>query len=328
MYDKIASDRNAAIEATRQQKLKQKDEREKARLQKHLQRVSKFSPSALPQASAVRDFEMEVQGVRYRVTKGGSKLVRIGGRWLIHVFIWKQACLTIPGDINTGKPSPKSAVIAGVVFRRSKNGNLYRATIIKSQRYDYDAYHTFLLLCPAKNLNSIENHKRRINKPCKAFSNLGTFFLLSFSFVCVFTQHYGRCDVGEANPLCRNLREGSNVPIYSWNYKGGCLQRSSFQALLSGRSSLHSVTWTNPRTNTALPSLPKRLVQQGRLPISTCAHFSNCAGLFQFSCIWILWGWCKLPKQACFWVPRFQQYRKMLQLALQVASCTQCCQHA
>jgi hypothetical protein len=40
------------------------------------------------------------------------------------------------GDENAAKSTPKTATIGGVMFYRSKNGNLYRSGIVKAHRYD------------------------------------------------------------------------------------------------------------------------------------------------------------------------------------------------
>lgn len=68
VYEKVSQERAAAIEATKQQKLREKTEREKAKLQKHVARL------------AAR--ELKIHDVRYRVAKGGSKLVRLAGECL------------------------------------------------------------------------------------------------------------------------------------------------------------------------------------------------------------------------------------------------------
>ena len=43
------------------------------------------------------------------------------------------------GDENAAKSTPKSANVGGVIFYRSKNGNLYRSGIVKAHRYDSKA---------------------------------------------------------------------------------------------------------------------------------------------------------------------------------------------
>jgi hypothetical protein len=39
------------------------------------------------------------------------------------------------GDENAAQSTPKTASIGGVMFYRSKNGNLYRSGIVKAHRY-------------------------------------------------------------------------------------------------------------------------------------------------------------------------------------------------
>ncbi|KKY37064.1 putative ccch zinc finger protein [Diaporthe ampelina] len=52
----------------------------------------------------------------FRVANNGSKLVKL------------------PGDLNGPKATPKMALVGGVKFHRSKNGNMYRQAIVKAHR--------------------------------------------------------------------------------------------------------------------------------------------------------------------------------------------------
>jgi hypothetical protein len=47
--------------------------------------------------------------------------------------------LRVAGDDNAAKSTPKTAAVGGVMFYRSKNGNLYRSGIVKAHRYDSTA---------------------------------------------------------------------------------------------------------------------------------------------------------------------------------------------
>ncbi|OBT63590.1 hypothetical protein VE03_07317 [Pseudogymnoascus sp. 23342-1-I1] len=138
IYEKQSQDRARAIEETRKLRLKQRDDREKFKLNKHLERLSdnmgghganQRAPQALP------NYEITVQGIRFRVMKDGSKLAKV------------------PGDENAAKLTPKSATVGGVRFYRSKNGNLYRSGIVKAQRQ------------PAA--------IKKIDEPCRLFSTTG-----------------------------------------------------------------------------------------------------------------------------------------------------------
>lgn len=41
----------------------------------------------------------------------------------------------VSGTVDTIRSTPKRAIVGGVTFVRSKNGNLYRAGLIKAKRY-------------------------------------------------------------------------------------------------------------------------------------------------------------------------------------------------
>ena len=120
IYEKQSQERAKAIEQTRQLRLKQKNEREKFKMSKHIERLGGGNGTQHVTAPIPQNYEITVQGIRFLVMKDGSKLKRVD-------------C-----DSNAGKVTPKSATIGGVRFYRSKNGNLYRSGIVQAQRYDYD----------------------------------------------------------------------------------------------------------------------------------------------------------------------------------------------
>lgn len=74
VYDKETPARNKAIEESRRRKALQKDQREKQKIKRHLN----ILPSRAGQAAnAVH--EVSINGLRFHVADGGSKLVRIRG---------------------------------------------------------------------------------------------------------------------------------------------------------------------------------------------------------------------------------------------------------
>lgn len=103
--------------------LQKKDEQEKNRILKHGKR-----------------FEITVEGIRFQVTKDGSKLVKIPGEQLGGTHMLKMVIgagvgnLRCAGDETFSRTTPKKAIIAGIKFNRSKNGNLYRARTVRAQR--------------------------------------------------------------------------------------------------------------------------------------------------------------------------------------------------
>ncbi|KUI52532.1 hypothetical protein VP1G_10462 [Cytospora mali] len=135
IYQEQTEARTKAIEQTRLQKHRQKGARERAQIMNHLKRTAHPSVVSADPASAPI-YEIVVEGIRFKVTNDGSKLVKVSG------------------DPNGPKATPKMAVIGGVKFYRSKNGNMYRQAIVKAQR------------------RSVAVNK--VNVPCRNFSNTGS----------------------------------------------------------------------------------------------------------------------------------------------------------
>ena len=71
------------MEETRKQKLRQRDERERARFNKHLYRmggnITNASGVQLRSTDSAENYEISVQGIRFRIAKNGSKLVKVPG---------------------------------------------------------------------------------------------------------------------------------------------------------------------------------------------------------------------------------------------------------
>ncbi|MCJ1405026.1 hypothetical protein MMC11_008252 [Xylographa trunciseda] len=119
VYDKEKNLRQQAIEKTRQEKALRKNQREMHKIGKHFQRIADNTlPTAIQHSERGNTavYEVNVNGLRFQVLNGGSKLMRdLGATGL--------AGLT-----------PKQAVVGGVTFFRSKNGNLYRAGLVRAKR--------------------------------------------------------------------------------------------------------------------------------------------------------------------------------------------------
>ncbi|KAB5530327.1 hypothetical protein GE09DRAFT_1147510 [Coniochaeta sp. 2T2.1] len=132
VYEQDAKARAAAIEQTRRQTRTARDMSERAKLAGHFRRAA-GTPGI---ANAQEPHEVVIEGVRFLVTKNGSKLIKA------------------PGDNNSAKATPKMAIIAGVRFYRSKNGNLYRHGIVKAQRRTGTV--------------------KKVDVPCREFSTTGS----------------------------------------------------------------------------------------------------------------------------------------------------------
>ncbi|KAK6342917.1 hypothetical protein TWF718_008295 [Orbilia javanica] len=151
VYDQHLQTRAKAIEQTRQDKLKKKEESEKAKLRSFLQGSKQYGivntvgrVKSKPTNVATYQHEIVINGARYKITVDGSKLVKVSD--------------------DAKKPTPKTAVVGGVTFYRSKGGNLWRAGVVrKKQRSDQPA-------------------KRKIAKPCKFFTSTGIFSFLSLNY--------------------------------------------------------------------------------------------------------------------------------------------------
>lgn len=77
VYEQKTQERTKAMEQTRKQKQQAREEREKAKIQRHVQFLHNNSrPTAFP---ATAPQELVVHDVRFAITDGGSKLIKISG---------------------------------------------------------------------------------------------------------------------------------------------------------------------------------------------------------------------------------------------------------
>jgi hypothetical protein len=177
VYKKDAQARTAALEQSRRQKIALRDRQERAKLISHLNRmVNSGGFGAANQQAAADKYEIAVQGVRFVVAKNGSKLVKVPGASRPCADA-SQGTHIVAGDGNSAKATPKMALVGGVKFYRSKNGNLYRHGIVKAQRYVSRDPGTGQLT-PAS-FGRQSGAVRKVDVPCKQFSMTGNsnFFL-------------------------------------------------------------------------------------------------------------------------------------------------------
>lgn len=242
IYEKQSQDRARAMEETRKLRLKQRDDREKFKLSKHLERLSdNVAGHGANQRTfqALPNYEITVQGIRFRVMKDGSKLAKV------------------PGDENAAKLTPKSATVGGVRFYRSKNGNLYRSGIVKAQRYDHRAASSRDTPRRFTRTNLTHSYTRqpaaikKIDEPCRLFSTTGT------SLSITIPNYYSQNNPRITNPLVsphtrltdksRHLRQGPTLPLHprprqSRHLQGlpadGCLRRRRLLRPLARRDAL------------------------------------------------------------------------------------------
>jgi hypothetical protein len=199
IFQKDSQQRAKAMEETRQQKLRHRDEREKAKFTKHLHREggNGYNGSSSHTNGTTSSYEINVQGIRFRVAKNGSKLVKVPGEEILTPTTCTNAGLgrsvrdlRYSGDLNAAKSTPKTTLVGGVRFYRSKSGNMYRSGIVKAHRYE----------CPRIDLKRIARSHggadihgarktglvKKINEPCKMFTTTGIPFLLEFPMLLLF----------------------------------------------------------------------------------------------------------------------------------------------
>lgn len=191
IFEKQSLERSKAIEETRKLKLKQRDERERLKLGKHLQRLQShvyMDPAFNRPTVQNSNHEINVEGIQFRVLKGGSKLVKAAGEIVndghirygtLRLFMNNSHDI---GDANAAKATPKTTLVGGVRFYRSKHGNLYRSGVVKAQRYGIP----WLRKRTSRNIYSTDcicdrrqGHVKKIDEQCRIFSTTGRSILSS-----------------------------------------------------------------------------------------------------------------------------------------------------
>lgn len=181
IYEQQAQARSKAIEETRKAKALQRNDREVAKVNQYLDDMHPHqSRSSTSNGAAARpqEYQIMVQDIPFRVVKGGSKLARATSETYFFEPIRARVGLPRAGDPNLAKNTPKKAVIGGVTFLRSRNGNLYRLGAVKSKRWVLK----WLPSVPGKNTDRANNcmtiYRRggpvkKKNELCKRFTSMG-----------------------------------------------------------------------------------------------------------------------------------------------------------
>lgn len=139
VFEKTAQNRAKAIEETRKHKMKQRHIREKYLLINHLNQQGKrynYGGSTPHIHNETGKYEVNVQGIRFLVSRNGSKLTKVSDQ------------------TNSAKSAPRVASIGPVKFYRSRNGNMYRAGLIKAHR----------------EMATV----KKVDEPCNIFSTTGS----------------------------------------------------------------------------------------------------------------------------------------------------------
>jgi hypothetical protein len=128
VFDQKNQERIEAIRQTTERKRLARDAREKSKITSHL--------ASLQRQSNTASLEVEIDHQKFRVTDDGSKLIRVDSKQQTCIGANLQvAGLTAWSDNpNTARSTPKRAIVGGVTFLRSKNGNLYRSGLVKKEK--------------------------------------------------------------------------------------------------------------------------------------------------------------------------------------------------
>lgn len=235
IYQEHADARAKAIEQTRLQHMRQKENRERNRLMNHLTRSGVTSAVSTDPTSAPV-YEIVVDGIKFAVVKGGSKLVKVPGALLSTANICFQILTrSSTGDANAPKLTPKVAVVGGVKFYRTKNGNMYRHAAVRAQRYVTHSGDGPLLTTASYRRSGAVS---KVNVPCNKFSNTGIFCSATpFVFLKPGLRH-----VSELQPrpwsaitnhrLPRFLPQRPRLPLYPRLFQGFRMQESPAKGLL------------------------------------------------------------------------------------------------
>jgi len=211
VYDKISQQRAKEMEESSMRKRQERNYGEKATLNSHFNRppAQGYRPGVPTGVSpGQQPHQITVGSTVFNVVDGGSKLLRVSreldeNRGSLGIRISHST-----DDPKSAQSTPKQAVIAGVTFYRSKNGNLYRAGLVKAKK--------------GKSL-------KKIPEPCPRFTTTGTCpkgphcryqHDASKTTICKdFLQ--GKCAVGDACDLSHDPTP-NRVPACVHFLKGNC----------------------------------------------------------------------------------------------------------
>ncbi|KAI0841026.1 hypothetical protein F5Y06DRAFT_235737 [Hypoxylon sp. FL0890] len=194
VYNKETQQRVNAMEQSYQQKQSQKNSREKAAFMANMfHGGAPGASAALPNTpNSASPYEVEVDGIRFRVVQQGSKLVKA------------------PDDVNPPSATPKVTSIGGVKFHRTKHGNLVRHGIVQAQRF--------------------AGGIKKVNEQCKTFSWTGScpkgpecryIHDPSKTAICRDYLVKGKCLQGDDCDLSHDITE-ERTPLCVHFAKGNC----------------------------------------------------------------------------------------------------------
>ncbi|KAF4968499.1 hypothetical protein FZEAL_10385 [Fusarium zealandicum] len=200
VYEKDTQNRAKAIEQTRQRKISGHRQREKAQLSEFIKhQASASSVSTNPAGQN----ELTIEGIQFRVMDGGKKLVKNPGACTLQGPRDAHRALPSLDAPNLSSRTPKSAVVAGIKFYRTKTGNLVANRIVNAQRRS--------------------GAVKKINEPCKIFSTTGNFSFQDWSDPR--TAHPDRLGSCSKGPRCRYVHDPNKVALCKDFLKEGRCQK-------------------------------------------------------------------------------------------------------
>lgn len=178
VYDQKTQQRQLEIEATAQEKQRRRDAKEKARVIKAFQPQAPTPTTygAPPSAGTAAVRDIQINNLRFRVAADGSKLIRMFGEYT-HADFGAPHLICADDSNSDPKATPKQTKVAGVTFHRSKNGNLYRAGLVKkSMRYwnKSQELHKGQVLIDCA--NNRDNNMKKSSELCPRFTATGTAY--------------------------------------------------------------------------------------------------------------------------------------------------------
>lgn len=137
IFDKETQLRSKAMDETRRQKAFQRSQMEKQKIAKHLRALNypRYQVSSAQRNGPTTPVHrILISGLSFYVMDGGSKLQRIRSKDFASSLWLSLPHLHDLDPEDSTRPTPRTAIIGGVTFCRSRNGNLYRSGLVKANR--------------------------------------------------------------------------------------------------------------------------------------------------------------------------------------------------
>ncbi|KAK2836067.1 hypothetical protein FQN49_006718 [Arthroderma sp. PD_2] len=120
IFDQETQARNKAIAETRRLKAQKKADREESMVLRHAQSTAQFPATGKSESQYDgRAYTILVGDIPFQVARGGSKLI------------------SLSNDPSKANATPKKVKVGGVMFVRSKHGNLHRLGAVASKKYAF-----------------------------------------------------------------------------------------------------------------------------------------------------------------------------------------------